>query len=74
MDASGLIQVEDIEGLAKVMENGTTATAMRFENLWALKFKNAVARTNRKVLEQVRSPYEAVEEAMAKISNAEPPA
>jgi len=74
VEANGLIQVEDIEGLAEVMENGTTAAAMLFENLWAVKFKKAVVRANGKVLEQVRIPYEAVEEAMAKNSSAEQPA
>jgi len=74
VEASGLIQVEDIEGLAEVMENGTTAAAMLFENLWAVKFKNAVVRANGKVLEQVRIPSEDVEEALAKISYAEQPA
>ena len=56
------------------MENRTTAAAMLFENLWAVKFKKAVVRANGKVLEQVRIPYEDVEEAMAKISSAEQPA
>jgi len=74
VEASGLIQVEDIEGLAEVMENGTTAAAMLFENLWAIKFKNAVVRADGKVLEQARIPHEAVEEALAKISYAEQPA
>jgi hypothetical protein len=71
VEANGLIQVEDIEGLAGVMENGTTAAAMLFENLWAVKFKNAVVRADGKVLEQVRIPHEDVEEAMKRISNAE---
>ena len=74
VEASGLIQVEDIEGLAEVMENGTTAAALLFENLWAVKFKNAVVRANGKVLEQVRIPHEDVVEALAKISKAEQPA
>jgi hypothetical protein len=74
VEASGLIQVEDIDGLAEVMENGTTAAAMFFENLWAVKFKRAVVRANERVLEQLRIPHEVVEEAMAKIANAEQPA
>lgn len=74
VEANGLIQIEDIEGLAEVMENGTTAAAMLFENVWAVKFKNAVVRAHGKVLEQVRIPHEDVEEAMTRISNAEQPA
>ena len=53
------------------MENGTTAAALLFENLWAVKFKNAVVRAHGKVLEQVQIPHEDVEEAMTKIANAE---
>jgi hypothetical protein len=74
VEASGFIQVEDIEGPAEVMENGTLAAAMLFENIWAVKFKKAVVRANGKVLEQVRVPHEVVEDAMAKISDAEQPA
>ena len=46
MEVSGIIQVEDIEGLAEKMEKGTTAAALLFENLWAIKFKEAVLRAN----------------------------
>jgi uncharacterized membrane protein len=70
-EISGIIQVEDIESLAEVMENGTTAAALLIENLWAIKFKEAVLKANGRVIEQSRIPHEDVEEAMAKIASSE---
>jgi hypothetical protein len=70
-EVSGLIQVEDIDGIAEQMANDTTAAALLFENLWAIKFKQAVLNANGKVLEQVRLSHEDVEEALAKIASVE---
>jgi len=71
VEVSGIIQVEDIEGLAEVMDKGTTVTALLFENLWAVKFKEAVLRANGRVIEHVRVPPEMVEEALEMIASAE---
>ena len=49
-EISGLIQVEDIDGIAEVMQNGTTAAALLIENLWAIKFREAVLRADGKLL------------------------
>lgn len=70
-EISGLIQVEDINGIAEVMENGTTAAALLVENVWAIKFREAVLRADGKLLEHLRVPADEVEEAMAKIASAE---
>jgi len=70
-EVSGIIQVEDIEDLAAAMEKGTTAAALLFENLWAVKFKEAVLRANGRLLEHVRVPPEMVEEALEMIATAE---
>jgi uncharacterized membrane protein len=70
-EVTGLIQVEDIDAIAEKMDNGTTAAALLFENLWAVKFKDAVLRADGKVLEQVRLHHEDVEEALGKIASAE---
>jgi hypothetical protein len=70
-EISGLIQVEDIEGIAELMQNGTTAAALLIENLWAIKFREAVLRADGKLLEHLRVPAQEVEEAMAKIASAE---
>ncbi len=70
-EVSGLIQVEDIDAIAEKMDNNTTAAAFLFENLWAIKFKEAVLRADGKLLEQVRLRHEDVEEALAKIAGTE---
>jgi uncharacterized membrane protein len=63
-EISGIIQVEDVEAIAEQMENGTTAALLLFENLWAVKFKEALLRANGRLLMQERIPHEVVEEAM----------
>jgi hypothetical protein len=65
VEISGIIQKEDIAMIAKKMENNTLAAALLFENLWAVKFKEAVLRANGQVLDQTRIPHETVEEALA---------
>lgn len=70
-EVSGLIQVEDIDSIAESMDNDTTAAAFLFENLWAIKFKEAVLRAEGKVLEQVRLRHEDVEEALGKFASTE---
>ena len=65
VEITGLIQAEDIENIAEAMENGTNAALLLFENLWAVKFKEAVLKANGQVLEQTRIPHETVEEALA---------
>jgi hypothetical protein len=73
IEVSGMIQVEDIDGIAAQMANGTTAAALLFENLWAVRFKEAVLRAKGEVIEQLRVPHEVVEEALALLSGSEGP-
>ena len=71
VETSGIIQVEDIANVAEAMENGTNAALLLFENLWAVKFKEAVLRANGRLLAQDRIPHEVVEEAMEIFAKAE---
>ena len=71
IEISGIIQVEDIADVAEAMENGTNAALLLFENLWAVKFKDAVLRANGRLLAQERIPHEVVEEAMEIFAKAE---
>jgi len=71
IEISGIIQVEDIANVAEAMENGTNAAILLFENLWAVKFKEAVLRANGRLLAQDRIPHEVVEEAMEIFAKAE---
>jgi hypothetical protein len=50
------------------MENNSTAAVMLFENLWAIKFKEAVLEANGRVIVQERIPHEFVQEALAELS------
>jgi len=70
-EISGIIQVEDIASVAEEMENGTNAALLLFENLWAIKFKEAVFRANGRLIAQERIPHEVVEEAMDIFARAE---
>ncbi len=71
IEITGLIQAEDIDNMAEVMENDTNAAILLFENLWAVKFKEAVLRANGRLLAQERIPHEVVEEAMELFAEAE---
>jgi len=64
VEISGIIQVEDIDAIAEQMDDNTTAALLLFENLWAVKFKEAVLRANGRLLAQERIPYQVVDEAL----------
>jgi hypothetical protein len=71
VEISGIIQVEDIEMIAGEMEKGTSAAALLVENLWAVKFAEAVLRANGRLLLHDRIPFEAVNETMEMFAQAE---
>jgi len=65
MEISGMIQVEDIELIAANLENNTTSAILMFENLWAIKFGEAVVRANGRMVGFQRIPFEVVNETMS---------
>ena len=69
VEISGMIQAEDIEMIAGQMENNTTAAALLFENLWSVKFREAVLRANGRLITQLRLPQETVEEGLTRFTN-----
>jgi hypothetical protein len=71
VEISGIIQVEDIDNIAEAMENGSNAAILLFENLWAVKFKDAVLRANGRLLAQERIPHQVVEETLEAFAKAE---
>ena len=71
VEVSGIIQVEDIEGIAGAMEKGTSAAALLVENLWAVKFAEAVVRANGRLLLHDRIPFEVVNETLETFAKAE---
>jgi uncharacterized membrane protein len=70
-EISGIIQVEDIENVAELMENNTTAALMLFENLWAIKFGEAAQRANGRMVMHERIPFEVVNELLETFAKAE---
>lgn len=71
VEISGLIQIEDIELIAEAMEANTTATLLLYENLWAIKFGEAVARSSGRMLMFDRIPFEVINETLEIFAQAE---
>ena len=71
VETSGIIQVEDIANVAESMENGTNAAILLFENLWAVKFGEAVLRANGQLLAHERIPFEVVNETLEAFAKSE---
>ncbi len=70
-EINGMIQVEDIQMIGEKLEPNTTAAVILFENLWAIKFVEAVENANGRAVMQVRIPHEVVVETMEKITSEE---
>jgi uncharacterized membrane protein len=71
VEVSGIIQVEDIEGIAEAMEKGTSAAVLLVENVWAIKFAEAVVRAKGRLLLHDRIPFEVVNETLDMFAQAE---
>ena len=71
VQVNGMIQVEDIEMIGEQLENNTTAAVLLFENLWAIKFGEAVVRANGRMVMHSRIPFEVVNEVMEIFAQAE---
>jgi hypothetical protein len=71
VEISGLIQVEDIEMISQELEDNTTAALLMVENLWAIKFAEAVTKADGRVVMHERIPFETVNEVMEIFAKAE---
>ena len=71
LEISGIIQVEDIELIAEAMEDNATAALLLFENLWAIKFGEAVTRASGRMVMYDRIPFEVVNETLELFARAE---
>ena len=71
-EINGMIQVEDIEMIGEKLEPNSTAAVLLFENLWAVKFVQAVENANGRAVMHVRIPHEVVVETMEKIAGEMP--
>ena len=70
-EISGIIQVEDIEMIAAEMEKNTTAALLLIENLWAIRFGEAVVRASGRMVMYDRIPFEVVNETLEIFAQAE---
>jgi flagellar basal body rod protein FlgC len=71
VEVSGIIQMEDIELIAVEMVNNTTAALLLYENLWAIKFGEAITRSSGRMLMFDRIPFEVINETMEIFAEAE---
>jgi hypothetical protein len=71
VEISGMIQVEDIEMISQELDDNTTAALLMVENLWAIKFGEAVVRANGRMVKHERIPFEVVNEVMEMFTQAE---
>jgi hypothetical protein len=54
----------DVELVGQMLENDSRAAILMFENLWAVKLKEAIIREGGQLLMQERIPHEVVLEAV----------
>lgn len=67
-ETNGMITAEDVEMIGAGLENNSTAALMLFENVWAVRFKEAVLNADGQLLVQGRIPPEEVENALAEMA------
>lgn len=67
-ETNGMITTADVEEIGAELENNSTAALMLFENLWAIKFKEAVLNADGKLIVQGRIPPEEIELALAEMA------
>jgi Family of unknown function (DUF6325) len=70
-EVNGLIKEVDAAMVGRNMENNSTAAVMLFENLWAIKFKDAVLNASGRLLMQERIPGTVVDEALEDLAAAD---
>jgi|WetSurSiteA1Bulk_404760.scaffolds.fasta_scaffold39328_2 hypothetical protein len=67
----GMIKKDDIDMIAGELENNSTAGLMLFENLWAVKFKEAIMEAKGELVMFARIPHEVVLETLEDLEKAE---
>jgi hypothetical protein len=69
VEVTGMLTEGDIEMVSDELANNTAAAIMLFENLWAVKFKEAIIKADGRLLMQQRIPHEVVLEALVDLAN-----
>ena len=65
---TSLVTTNDVEALGAALEPNTTAGIMLYENLWAIKFKEAILKADARLIMQERIPQEVIVEELADIA------
>ena len=60
--------MNDVEELGAALAPNTTAGIMLYENLWAIKFKEAMQKAGARLILQERIPQEVIVEELADIA------
>jgi hypothetical protein len=68
VEVTSMITREDIDLIAEKLNNNSTAGLMLFENLWAIRTKQAMLDANGRLLMFERIPNEVVEENLREIA------
>ena len=68
VEVTSLITRNDVDSIAAGLANNSTAGLMLFENLWAVKTKQAMLDADARVLMFERIPHEVVEENLAEMA------
>ena len=67
---TSLVTLNDVAVIGAALEPNSTAGIMLYENLWAIKFKEALLNANAQVVMQERIPHEVVLETLADMEEA----
>lgn len=70
--SSGLLGEEDIEAAGGVLEPGTRAIMLVYENTWAAPFATAVRRAGGQLVDSGRIPVQAILAALEEVEAADP--
>jgi hypothetical protein len=68
VEVTSMITRNDVDNIAAGLDNNSTAAALLFENLWAIKTKQAMLDADARVLMFERIPHEVVEENLMEIA------
>lgn len=64
LETQGMIKLDDLNMIGVELENNSSAAVMLFENLWAVRFKQALLNANAELIMQERIPHEVVLETL----------
>lgn len=70
--ASGLLETDDLDEVAAVLEPGRAAAVVLYENLWAIPFASALRRAGAQLVASGRIPVAALLEALDAADAAKP--